>query len=122
MTDKPHLSETCVWHGFRFLSGSCEAELDLAVQAGLAAPEQMGSASQTWFSLSQSNVGDRVRITKLQRSNAGAELANAGITFGIEVQILKRTVSGSVVVRCNGRNIGVGAAIARRILVTKKER
>lgn len=79
ITDEPHLSETCVWYGFTFLSGSCEAELDLAVQAGLAAPEQMGPASKTWFSLSQTNVGDRVRITKLQRSNAGAELANAGV-------------------------------------------
>ena len=122
MTDEPHLSETRVWHGFTFLSGSCEAELDLAVQAGFAAPEQMEPASKTWFSLSQTNVGDRVRIVKVQHSNAVAELANAGMTFETEVQILSRTVSGSVVVRCNGRNIGVGAAIARRILVTNLER
>lgn len=110
------------WQGFTLLSGSCEAELDLAVQAGLAAPEQIEHSSKTWFSLSQTKVGDRVRITKLQRSNAVAELANAGMTFGTEVQILSRTVSGSVIVRCNGRNIGVVSAIARRILVTTLER
>lgn len=115
-------SETPVWQRFTFLSGSCEAELDLAIQAGLAAPEQIEQSSKAWFSLSQTNVGDRVRITKLKDSNAVAELANAGMTFGTEVQILSRTVSGSVIVRCNGQNIGMEAAIARCILVTNLER
>ncbi|KAM3098436.1 FeoA family protein [Phormidesmis sp. 146-35] len=120
MTDEPDLSELPVWREFTFLSGGCEAEVDLAVQAGLTAVKQIDHSSPLIL-LAQTNAGDRVRIIKLHCLNALAELTNAGMIVGAEVQILSRTVSGSVVVRCYGRSIGVGSAIAQSILATRLE-
>ncbi|OKH24296.1 FeoA family protein [Chroogloeocystis siderophila] len=106
--DARHQSRTG-W-GFTFFGGT-----DTYQEQSSIAPH----ANQTSFPLTMANVGDRVWIVELMGEGGFARrLMDMGLTLGCELQIVSRTSSGSVVVGIQDNRIGLGAEMARQVIVT----
>ncbi len=71
------------------------------------------------FFLNTAKTKDWVKITQMHLdTNTYGYLFNLGIKPGNVVEIVSQTASGSVVVRLKRQQIGLGADIARRLIVT----
>lgn len=70
------------------------------------------------FSLCHTQVGDRVCIVSLSNHSDNPYLRSLGLVPGIQLEIISRTPSGSVIVACSNNTIGLGAYIANFIRVT----
>lgn len=71
------------------------------------------------FPLSNSQIGDRVMIAQfLSGQNMERRLSQVGLTLGSEVQVISKTASGSVIVCLQDEQIGLGAGMANRVIVT----
>ncbi|MBW4514325.1 MAG: ferrous iron transport protein A [Timaviella obliquedivisa GSE-PSE-MK23-08B] len=92
------------WRGFMFFCAT--------VQSSTHANESNSSPS-----LSQAKVGDCLQITKICCSECVSDLARQGLASGVKVEVASVTHNGSIVVTLGDKNIGLGAAIARQILV-----
>lgn len=108
-----------LWQGVTFYGGSSEAASDSTAQSAQSPPlrahQKFGESAAL---LSEMAVGDRVRIVQMQSSEA-PNLVEAGVTPGAELDIISCTTRGSVVVVLHNKQIGLGGAIARQILVKK---
>ncbi|MBW4693411.1 MAG: ferrous iron transport protein A [Lyngbya sp. HA4199-MV5] len=101
------------WQGFTFVSQKHQRPQDSTDP--LPFLQNDGDRSQVKRLLSQTQVGDRVRIITLHQ--LASDLAAMGLTCGMTIQIVSRTASGSVIVSLSGRNLGIGSAIAQAIVV-----
>ncbi len=69
--------------------------------------------------LSEARVGQRVKAIAIEDTKEMRRfLASQGLKPGIELQVESLTKSGSVTVIVGGRLLGLGAVIARNIIVT----
>ncbi len=71
------------------------------------------------FPLSTTQIGDRVVLAQiLSGQNLEHRLSQMGLTLGSEVQIISKTKSGSVIIYIQDEQIGLGAGLAERVMVT----
>ncbi|WP_172657314.1 FeoA family protein [Myxosarcina sp. GI1] len=71
------------------------------------------------FFLNTARTKDWVEITQMRvDKDTFSYLQNLGLKPGTAAEIISQTASGSVVVRLNRQQIGLGADIARRLIVT----
>jgi Fe2+ transport system protein FeoA len=83
-------------------------------------PTAMGSSEQL-FHLSEARIGDRVRVTTLCNLQSNHYLSSLGCVIDAEMQIISHSPSGSVIVILGEKQVGLGAAIAHSIVVTRLE-
>ena len=84
--------------------------------------EQLGLTPNSDF-LNQVDVGSSLTITQLHTpGNITRQLRDLQFKPGETIQLVSRTANGSVVVSSDNRSIGMGAEIARRIIVTLAQR
>lgn len=105
--------------GFTFCGGTPKTpweKEDTSEIARQAADSQ--SEAVVLFPLALSTVGDRVRIVGIRDKEVSSRLLALRLTPGTELAIVSRTDSGSVVVVLQGNQIGLGAGMAHKILVT----
>ncbi len=70
------------------------------------------------FPLSTTQVGDRLVITQIMNGKRMiSHLNDMGLTVGSEVKVISKTTSGSVIIRVQDKEIGLGTAMADRIMV-----
>lgn len=73
---------------------------------------------QQVFPLSTTKVGDRLVVTGIQSERSMVyRLNNMGLTVGCEVQVISKTTSGSVIICIQNKEIGLGVAMADRVIV-----
>lgn len=92
------------WQGFTFVSDSSSSE-------------QRNQIHSSVLTLAEIEVGQQVRIIECQTSESAACLAQLGCGTGTELQLITRSSRGSVIVRCGEKQMGLGATIARSIIV-----
>ncbi|NJO19593.1 MAG: ferrous iron transport protein A, partial [Spirulinaceae cyanobacterium RM2_2_10] len=71
--------------------------------------------------LAEAEVGDRLCVVALNCGESNRRLHGMGLTVGCELQVVSRTVSGSVIVGLGDRQLGLAAEIASRIQVITAE-
>ncbi|MGF1491005.1 MAG: ferrous iron transport protein A [Microcoleaceae cyanobacterium] len=75
-------------------------------------------SSKNCLLLSTAAVGDRVRIIEIVgNARIAYHLQYVGIVRGLEITVVSCTSSGSVIVTFQGHQIGLGAQIAKRVIV-----
>ncbi len=71
------------------------------------------------FPLSNTEVGDRVVITQILSGKSMIHRLNKmGLDLGSEIRVISKTKSGSVIVCIQDEQIGLGAGMADRVMVT----
>ena len=71
------------------------------------------------FPLSNTQIGDRVVIQQIQSGRGMAHrLSKMGFTKGSEARVISKTNSGSVIVCIQDEQIGLGAGMANKVMVT----
>ncbi len=104
------------WHHFTYISDS---EIDFGRSYHQHSwPTDCVSSSTKDRPLSTVKVGDRVCIVSLNCESFDHRLADMGLASGVEVEVVSRTHTGSVVVSFQSQNLGLGAGIAHHIRVT----
>ncbi|WP_017663214.1 FeoA family protein [Baaleninema simplex] len=76
-------------------------------------------ASPGSFTLSEANVGDRLWVVGLARQCGFKRLQGMGLVPGVELRVLSRLSSGSVVLAVRDDRLGLDAGMARKIFVSK---
>ena len=106
--------------GFTFIGGTPENPEDKVNQDKLARLlVQKQLMGKQLFPLSTTQIGDRVVINQiLSGQNMELRLSQMGLTLGSEVQIISKTKSGSVIICIQDEQIGLGAGMAERVMVT----
>ncbi len=107
--DNPNLSRTQYWQKFTFFCHTSNDEIDGKDYV----------PGDSVFCLSECQVGDLVRIVKLQVSNNARYLKNMGLTPGAEIIVKSCSNTGSVIVALEEKSFGFGAEIALKIFVTR---
>ncbi|MGF1536846.1 MAG: ferrous iron transport protein A [Elainellaceae cyanobacterium] len=103
--------------GFTYIGGSLEREALPTYQEGHAL--QANSPESSAFPLSKAPIDDRLYVSALQGDRATVHyLQQLGFSCGSEVQVISRRGSGSVILTVGGTRLGLGAAMARRIMVS----
>ena len=106
--------------GFTFIGGTSEKPEDDLNRDKLARtvdPNQL--MGEQLFPLSTTQIGDRVLITQiLSGQNLEHRLSQMGLTLGLEVQVISKTTSGSVIICIQDEQIGLGAGMANQVMVT----
>ena len=74
--------------------------------------------SEKVFPLSSTQVGDRVVIQQIPSGDMGLRLRNMGVALGSEVEVLSKTIRGSVILCIRDQQIGLGAGMANQVMVT----
>ncbi|MDJ0532584.1 MAG: FeoA family protein [Xenococcaceae cyanobacterium MO_207.B15] len=104
---------------FTFLGGTPEKEVEQGNRAEFA-PELTESEwrMKQVFPLSATKVGDRVVINQILSGKGMIHrLSQMGLTLGLEVQVISKTKSGSVIIGIRSEQIGLGAAMAHQVMV-----
>lgn len=70
------------------------------------------------LSLDNTQTGDRIRVVSLGCGDANNRLMGMGLMPGVELVVVSKTVSGSVVVALREHRIGLGSDMAQCIQVT----
>ena len=106
--------------GFTFIGGTPEKPEDEVNRDKLARPlAQNKLMSEQLFPLSTTQIGDRNAIAQiLSGKNMERRLSQMGLTLGSEVQVISKTTSGSVIICIQDEQIGLGAGMANRVMVT----
>ncbi|MBO9998429.1 MAG: ferrous iron transport protein A [Cyanobacteria bacterium SID2] len=73
------------------------------------------------FALSEASVGDRLWIVSLTRQCGFKRLHGMGLARGVELQVLSKMPSGSVVVAVRDERLGLNAGIASQTFVSKSK-
>ena len=87
-------------------------------------PDRQGNSCsqlgmQQVFTLSSSQVGDRVVIQQIQTEKSMLHRLNSmGLTLGSEGEVISKTTGGSVIICIQGEEIGLGTAMADRVMLT----
>ena len=103
---------------FTFIGGSAEQLKDH--DQGLGQPFQaIENETQSGFSLDRAQPGDRIMIAGFKTHTILQRFQKLGLTVGDQLQVISRTASGSTIVNYQGDRIGLGANMARQILVSQ---
>lgn len=105
---------------FTFIGGTTEKpkeEVNRDELARLVSQNQV--ISQELFPLSTTQIGDRVVLTQIfSGKNMEHQLNKMGLTLGSEVHVVSKTIRGSVIISIEDEQIGLGAGMAERVMVT----
>ena len=106
--------------GFTFIGGTPEKLADVVNRDKLLWTNVRNQLiGEQLFPLSTSQIGDRVMISQiLSGQNMERRLSQVGLTLGSKVQIISKTKSGSVIVCLQDEQVGLGAGMAERVMVT----
>ncbi|HEY9711633.1 MAG TPA: FeoA family protein, partial [Oculatellaceae cyanobacterium] len=106
--------------GFTFFGGTSktpwEEEKDSSETAPKATDSKSGAVAP--FPLALSNVGDRVWIVEITDKQVKSRLLALRLTPGTAVAIVSRTLGGSIIVAFQDKQIGLGAGMVHKIMVT----
>ena len=75
-------------------------------------------ASETVFPLSSAQVGDLVVIQQIPSRDMKLRLRNMGLALDSKVEVISKTPSGSIIVCIQAQQIGLGAEMAKHVMVT----
>ncbi len=104
---------------FTFFGGT-SAKQDERVNQVKFAPELVDdlSSMKKVFLLSNAQIGNRVVIRQiLSGKSMKHNLSQMGLDLGLEVRVISKIESGSVIVSIQDKQIGLGAAMANRVIV-----
>ncbi|MDY6899050.1 MAG: ferrous iron transport protein A, partial [Cyanobacteriota bacterium] len=101
------------WQGFQFFCGNSSGELNRNSRV----PNFL--ESDDIITLSEARAGEIVLIVELLLIDCVKYLQNMGLSPGIEIQVISRTTTGSVIVLLSNQQIGLGKNMAINILVKK---
>jgi Fe2+ transport system protein FeoA len=78
----------------------------------------------SYISLASGNIGSRFVVAQIRcRDDLKQKLAGLGFMIGIDIEVISRTLSGSVVVQThsikNSIKIGLGALLAKNVFAIK---
>lgn len=111
--------------GFTFIGGRLErealpsAEFEVDQNPNYVQPPSQSLIEGNLFPLSRASVGNRLLIQRLQgTSSQMRSLTKMGFSYGVEVQVMSRNPSGSVVIQIGSVRLGIGAKLTHRILVS----
>ena len=91
---------------------------DLDAVAMVDAPEQATQSNGCW-PLPMMAVGDRAWVAEIKGNHRMVRrLTDLGIVPGMELTVVNRAESGSVIVGLQGCRLGLGAGMAHRVMVT----
>jgi len=97
-----------------FVGGT--ADLD---ETPIAAPKETATQPGVCLPLPMTANGDRVWVVEIKGGRRMVRrLTDLGIVPGMEITVVNRTESGSVIVGLQGCRIGIGAGMAHRVMVT----
>jgi len=103
---------------FTYIGGNLEREA-LPISADESDPLGVEIPESSAFPLSKAEVGDRLCVTQMQgRCAAIRALQSNGLCCGAKIRVDSRQASGSVVVTVGGARLGLGAAVARQVMVS----
>jgi len=84
-----------------------------------ASPRDTAAQPGVCLPLSMTTLGDRVWVVEIRGGHRMVRrLTDLGIVPGMEITVVNRTESGSVIVGLPGCRIGIGAGMAHRVMVT----
>lgn len=98
-----HINDSQQSWSFSYLGGSNEPEEGVNPGSG--------------YPLAEAAIGKRVWLIGSQGKKSMEHLLSMGLTTGMEVKIVSRQPSGSVVVKMNNKQIGIGAGLAQKVWV-----
>ena len=101
------------WQGFKFFCGDSGERLNRNSRI----PNFL--ESDDIIPLSEVRAGEIVLIVELLLIDCVKDLQNMGFSPGIEIQVISRTTTGSVIVLLDNQQIGLGKDMAINILVKK---
>lgn len=107
-------SHSRAWQEFTFVCNTPITKLN----ENLDGSDRIQSESSV-FPISQTKQGDVVCIVTFNDLDNIDCLLSMGLIPGTEIQIESRIKSGSVIVACQGKCLGLGADIAARVMVKK---
>jgi ferrous iron transport protein A len=97
-----------------FVGGT--ADLD---ETPIVPPQETAAQPGVCLPLSMTTLGDRVWVVEIRGGRRMVRrLTDLGIVQGMEITVVNRTESGSVIVGLPGCRIGIGAGMAHRVMVT----
>jgi len=97
-----------------FIGGT--ADLD---ETPAALKEETAAPTSVCLPLAMMAIGDRVWVVEIKGGHRMVRrLTDLGIGPGMEITVVNRTESGSVIVGLQGCRIGIGAGMAHRVMVT----
>lgn len=105
--------------GFTFFGGTSKTpweEEDTSETAPKASDRESGVFVP--FPLARSQVGDRVWIVEITDKQVKSRLLALRLTPGTALAIVSRTLGGSIIVAFQDKQIGLGAGMVNKILVT----
>ncbi|MBE9048170.1 ferrous iron transport protein A [Pleurocapsales cyanobacterium LEGE 10410] len=104
---------------FTFCGETSETQEDKGERTQLAAKL---AQDKLLFPLSSTQVGDCLVITQiLSGKNMVRQLSKNGLILGVEVRVISKTASGSIIVSLGDRQVGLGAGMANKVMVTAIE-
>ena len=124
MNDQPnnHKQRHQRHHGWKFtFFGETPEKQDQEGNRARFAPELTQNKSRTKqvFPLSMTQVGERVVITQILNGKGMIyRLGQMGLILGSEVGVISKTRSGSIIISFQDKQIGLGAGMANKIMVT----
>ena len=105
---------------FTFVGGTSEKPNEEENRAKLAPGlAQSSLRMKQVIPLSTTLVGERVVITQILSGKSMIHrLSKMGLNLGSEIRVISKTKSGSVIVCLQDEQIGLGAGMAERVMVT----
>ncbi|MEM8829249.1 MAG: FeoA family protein [Cyanobacteria bacterium P01_G01_bin.19] len=105
---------------FTFCGGTSGTRRDEGNRTQLASESfQNNWKTEGLLPLSNTQVNDRVVITQILSGRSMIRrLSKMGLTLGSEIGVVSKANSGSVIVCIDDEQIGLGAGIAERVMVT----
>jgi Fe2+ transport system protein FeoA len=115
MTDPLPVETNCLnfsLEGFTFFSSGLERE---------ALPSlEDNRREESIFSLTHANAGDRFCIVGFRGNTDVIEhLHYLGLHPGTVLQVVSRSISGSVIISVSGRRLGLGRQMTQRVMVSQ---
>jgi ferrous iron transport protein A len=97
-----------------FVGGTADLE-----EEAIALPQETAAQPGVCLPLAMTTIGDRVWVVEIRGGHRMVRrLTDLGIVQGMEITVVNRTESGSVIVGLQGCRIGLGAGMAHRVMVT----
>lgn len=118
--NKPkHRHQRCRGWQFTFFGETSNSLEEQENQTELAAEL---TQNKLLFPLSSTQVGDRLIIAQiLSGKGMMRQLSKNGLILGVEVRVISKTASGSIIVSIGDRQVGLGAGMANKVMVTAIE-
>lgn len=109
------------WQRFTYINDSSTIWGDPKKAASRVQHLGESCVTMTALSLDSTQTGDRIRVVSLGCGDANNRLMGMGLMPGVELVVVSKTVSGSVVVALREHRIGLGSDMAQYIQVVRAE-